>query len=112
MAELNHAMEVRLALAHYAYEHEGSFPARLSDLPPESISPEARQFHHPRTQKAQDWIYFPDHRQEQRSRHIILASPVSLTREGKRIVVFADMSGGLISEEEFTRRAAGQSVAP
>src|SRR5512140_3017018 len=80
MTEVNHASEVRLALAQYAEEHDGAFPARLSDLPSERISPEAKQFHHPKTHQAQDWLYFPGHHREEQSQHtIILAAPVSLT---------------------------------
>lgn len=105
--EMAHAVWMRTAIWHYAQTHEDAFPKSLGDLDLGAIPPEARHFHDPRSTKEEDWSYYPGHGLASPPETIILASPQKVDSH-RRIVIFADGSGQIMEESEFTGRLSRQ----
>jgi hypothetical protein len=105
--QLVHLHELGFALRGYAEEHDGKFPAHISDLPAGSIRDVIRQFHDPVSQETQDWIYYPGLATSDPPDRVLLASPALVFKE-KRIVGFADGSTQIIDESQFQQRLSVQ----
>ena len=73
--EENHLKGVSILLQDYAREHNGNFPAKLSDISvPPGLS-EMIHFHDPATKKEADWIYYPGHKESDPDDTVLAASP-------------------------------------
>jgi hypothetical protein len=109
---LSNAKQWGLAVKVYATDYEGRFPMHLSELVPDYISltaPTDLLFEVCKDSKdavyaKQDWLYFGAFFDEKNPPPILIASPQATGFSGKppkRIVVYGDLSGRVVTEEQY-----------
>ncbi len=110
---------VWVALQEYAGDHDGKFPQSVSELAPDFLSPEARQFRDPATGKLSDWLYYPGHTQKDPPSTILAAFPVVVVPRERasmwvdyRIVTSIGSPTEYITETEFQRRVSHPPPRP
>lgn len=113
--EMSHLFQVGEGMRRYADDHGGQFPKQLEELIPDYLPNHKRLF----TRAADDdppqpILYFSGRRMQDGPRMMILASPrlFETARGGKRCVVYANASGGVISEEEYQMQLRKQRLLP
>ena len=121
-AELAHLKMLGRALKLHADEHEGKFPAAISEIQwrqnmpgmdwaglPAAVS----RFHNPETGTVSDWLYYPGHTENDPPETILAAAPVALGRaRDRRMVVRANSVAEIIEEGDFQRQVAGVGIKP
>ena len=116
-SELAHLKMLGHALKLHADEHDGKFPAAISEIHwrenmpgmdwaglPAAVS----RFHNPETGKVSDWLYYPGHTENDSPQTILAAAPVALGRSrDRRMVVRVNNVAEIIEEGEFQRQVTG-----
>ncbi|MEI6533762.1 MAG: hypothetical protein WCN98_00365 [Verrucomicrobiaceae bacterium] len=100
--EMSRMKQVVICLKLYAADHDGNYPAQLSELTKDGITDDARllDFVNPATHEHQAWIYNNNLTDSSDGRALLLAAPVS-SKNGKRLAAFNDGSVRSITEAEF-----------
>ena len=108
---LSNAKQLALAVRVYAQDFEGRFPVHLSELVPDYIPREnlddflyaskIGKEDDPRLKH--DWLYFGAGFDEKNPPPLLIASPHAFKdkKKQKRIVIYADGSGGVVNDEQY-----------
>ena len=102
IAQLSNLKQLAVALRASAEEHDGRFPAQISELPPDSVPAYARQFRDPTTKQAHDWLYYPGRTLNDLPGTVLAASPATVYKR-KRIVTSIDTVTTITDESEFQK---------
>ena len=98
---MQRAIGLGKAIRFWSLDNDGNSPPSLRD--PGFVEQlgkpiEELLYRDPETDRLMDWLYFP-RRMDAGAGEILIASPIS--SNGARIVVFVDMSGAVMKNEEF-----------
>lgn len=110
--QLINAKQLGTAVKLYVDDHEGHFPMQLSELVPDYLSAqqladlqfEVREKYEDPAYAKQDWLYFGAIFDESAPPPILIASPQTTGFKGKppkRIVIASDLTGSIISEDQY-----------
>lgn len=99
--QLYHIKALGNALRASALQHDGKYPASLSDLPLDSLPAVVHQYHDPVTDAAGDWIYYPGHTMTDAPDLVLVAAPTPMVNGSQRLVLFIDISTKIIPEPEY-----------
>lgn len=116
--EMRKLQEIGMALRSYAEDSDGEFPKALSDLLGIYFnlpSYKTLLFSDPKTQQAEDWLYFSGFKIDDDPKIILAASPIpAVEKNGKpaRIVLYVDLSATIISQSEFEKTVKAQAARP
>lgn len=109
-AVMNKNLQIGIALAKmcrlYAFDHGGESPTDLPELlraQNETERSELLRYRDPKSGQSHEWLYFHFPAKDlaaPRGDNLLLASPIADER-GRRIVVFANCSGKVVSGSEF-----------
>jgi hypothetical protein len=109
--QLARAKHMALLLKLYAGDHEGVYPASLSDKTFQDwidssgnrqAYNRSRYFQDPATGKDMDWLYYKGHKDSDFLSEPLLASPVPMgEKKDRRVVVLMDNSAALENETKF-----------
>ena len=109
--DLSNAKSLGIASTLYLDDHEGNFPTHLLELVPDYIDAQnwSRLLYAAHKDKEEkpvpqfDWLYFGAFFDDKNPPPMLIASPQAFTEEkaNKRIVVLANSSASIVSEEEY-----------
>lgn len=117
--QLAHLKLLGRALKLHADEHDGKFPASVSEIEWRQTLPgmtwaglpaAASRFRHPDTGHISEWIYYPGRMETDPPETILAASPVAVgPSRNKRLVVRLSNVAEIIPEGDFQRQVGGQA---
>jgi hypothetical protein len=90
--EENHLKGISILLQDYAREHNGNFPAKLSDIAIPPGLAEMAHFHDPTTKTEANWIYYSGHIGNDPSDTVLAASP-EFDDKGTKMRLVTDVDG-------------------
>ena len=110
---LANAKQLGIASTLFLDDHEGHFPTHLLELVPDYINPQswnrllyaAHKDEQDKPVPQFDWLYFGAFFDDKNPPPLLIASPQAVTSEkaNKRIVVLANNSASIVSEDEYQK---------
>ncbi len=108
---LSNAKQLGTASRQFAEDNNGRFPTHLSEIVPdyldanqsENVLYAAKVGDEENPRLKYDWLYFGAGFDDKNPPPLLIASPLAFRddKKQKRIVINADGSGGIVSEEEY-----------